>query len=83
MRKLALGAPQSDKDLAWAFNAIHQIELATYEDVEATMNDLTITGTFTPTRTLNAATATHADLLAFVATMVSDIQKRGQNRIGG
>ena len=80
MKRLSLGSPLGADDTQWAFNALKQIEQASYEDIEGTFDDFTITGTFTETRTLNASTATLSDVVAFIATMVSDIQKRGQNR---
>lgn len=82
MRKLALGTPARLDDAAWAVRALKQIEQASYEDAELIFDDYTITGTFTDTRTLDVATATLADLIAFVATLVTDLQKRGQNRTG-
>lgn len=83
MRRLSLGAPASQTDVGWAIRALKKIEQATAEDIEATINDLTIAGAYTETRTLTPGTATLPDLIAFVATMVSDIQKRGQHRTGG
>lgn len=83
MRKLFLGNPSGPDDTLWAIQALKTIEGATFEDVEAIINDFTVTGVYTPARTLNTSTATLADLIAFVATLVTDIQKRGQNRTGG
>jgi hypothetical protein len=83
MRKLALGNPISPSDVNWAIRSLKAIEAASFEDIEATMDDFTITGTFTETRELDVSTAVLADLIAFVATMVSDIQKRGQHRTAG
>lgn len=82
MKKLALGNPVSPNDIGWAIRSLKAIEAASFEDIEATMDDFTITGSFTETHELNVATAALGDLIAFVATMVSDIQKRGQNRTG-
>ena len=61
--------------------AINEIERASHEcDVTELAQAFTITGTYTTTRTLNVATATLPDLIAFVATWVADRQKGGQNR---
>jgi hypothetical protein len=61
--------------------AIEELQRASHEnDVTEIANNLAITGAYTATRTLNAATATLADLRAFVATFVSDLQKGGANR---
>lgn len=83
MKKLALGNPTWPGEVAWAVRSLKTIERASFEDAETIFDDLTITGTYTATRTLDADTATLSDLIAFVATLVSDIQKRGQNRDGG
>ena len=80
MKRLALGAPKGPDDLGWAFVSLKKIEQASYEDIEQVMDDYEITGTFTETRTLDGGAATLADLRAFVATLVLDLQKRGQNR---
>lgn len=40
----------------------------------------TITGTFTPTRTLNVSSPTTANLAAVLATIISDCQAGGPNR---
>lgn len=82
MRKLYLGEPSDAKDTPWLIHAVKQIEGATFEDVEAIIDDFTITGALTETRTLNVSTATLADLVAFVGTLITDIQKRGQHRTG-
>lgn len=83
MKKLMLGTPTGAGDVGWAHRALKTIERASFEDIETLFDDLTISGTYTDTRTLDADTATLADLIAFVATLISDIQKRGQNRDGG
>jgi len=80
MKKLALGAPSGASDIGWAHRALKTIERASYEDIEQVMDDYTISGTFTETRTLDGGAATHGELLAFIATLVEDLQKRGQNR---
>ena len=83
MKRLALGSPTSPQDIGWAHRALKLIEQASVEDIEATITNLTISGSYTETRTLTPSTATLSDLVNFIATMVTDIQKRGQNRTGG
>lgn len=82
MRKLTFGSPLKPDDIAWAIRSLQQIERASREDIETVFDGLTISGTYTDTRTLNASTATLPDLIAFVATMVSDIKKRGERKTG-
>jgi hypothetical protein len=82
VRRLVLGTPSSPQDVGWTHGALKLIEQASHEDIEAIFDDFTIAGTYTPTRTLNTTTAALPDLIAFVATLVSDIQKRGQHRTG-
>lgn len=81
MRRLALGNPLPGNNgfERWATDALREIERASAEDVEAVLSEFTVTE-FTATRTLDASTATLDDLKNFVATMVDDIQKRGQKR---
>lgn len=80
MRRLTLGRPNGPNDLAWAHRSLKEIERASIEDIEQVLDDYDITGTFTETRTLDGGAATLADLRAFIATLVQDLQKRGQNR---
>lgn len=42
--------------------------------------DYEITGTFTPTRTLNVTSPTTANIAAVLATLLSDFQQGGPNR---
>lgn len=80
MKKLALGSPKGPNDIGWAHTSLKAIERASYEDIEQVMDDYVITGTFTETRTLDGGAATLGELRAFLATLVLDLQKRGQNR---
>lgn len=82
MRRLSLGHPFGADDIGWTHQAIKEIETASIEDAEQIFNDYTITGSFTETRTLDVSTAALPDLIAFIATLVTDIQKRGQHRTG-
>lgn len=61
--------------------ALQEIERASHEnDLTEQAQNRTITGAYTATRTLNVATATLSDLIAFVATFIADCQKGGSNR---
>lgn len=84
MRKVSLsGAPsgQPQQQIAWLHNALREIERASNDnDPMIIAQNFTITGAFTTTRTLNVATATLSDLIAVVATLISDLQKGGSSR---
>ena len=83
MKRLSFGVPTGPGDTRWIVSALKLIERASAEDMQTFIGtDYTITGSFTPTRTLNTSTATLSDLIAFVATLVQDIQKGGQHRTG-
>lgn len=58
-----------------------EIMTASHEnDLVIIAQGFTVTGAYTTTRSLNTGTAVLADLIAFVATFISDCQKGGQNR---
>lgn len=82
MKVLAFGMPQAGQEIPWIINALRQIERASNEDSERIFDDFTITNLapINEVRTLDAVAATLPQLVAFVATMVSDLKKRGQNR---
>lgn len=62
-------------------DSLGEIERASQEnDLVTIAKAFVITGAFTTTRTLNVATATLPDLIAFVATYVTDQQKGGAFR---
>ena len=62
-------------------SALQEVERASQEsDIVLIAQNFTITGSYTATRTLNVSTAALSDLIAFVATLVSDLQKGGANR---
>lgn len=78
MREIFLGAPPATLD-PWLTQTLREIENASREGVFAIIDGFTVTG-FTPTRTLDVSTATNADFMNFVATMIDDLQKRGPKR---
>lgn len=82
MRKLALpGSPLAGQELQWLMNAVRDIEQASEEDVAIIADNFTVNNLVTQTRTLDASTATLADLVAVFATFLTDIKKRGANRV--
>lgn len=80
MRRLTFGDPLPGGFEAWVKDALRQIENASLLDVEQIMLEYTVTGAFTETRTLDTATATLPDVVNFLATLISDIQRGGQKR---
>lgn len=60
------------------FNQI--IEASQTGDITDIGNAFTITGTFTPTRTLNVTSPTLANVVAVVATLLADLKAGGANR---
>lgn len=82
MRPVSLGKPVSaelEQWKKWAEACFAELELAAQEDVALIANDFTVTN-HTATRTLDAATATLADVRNFLCTLVEDLQNRGMKR---
>lgn len=64
-----------------ARDALRELALASAEvDLTDISNAFTISGAYTPTRTLNVTTPTLANLVAFVATFIDDCKRGGTNR---
>jgi hypothetical protein len=80
MRKMAFGRPINGQEIPWLVNAVRKIELASYEDIEAVFDAVTISGAYTETRTLTPSTATASDIANLLATLITDIKKRGASR---
>lgn len=81
MRKIFIGAPLSPepKDFAqWVESSLREIERANIDDVDAAavFKDFTASN-YTATRTLNAGTATAADVANVLCTLIDDIKRRG------
>lgn len=79
MKRLSFGQ-QFGSFEQWATECFRQIESATAEDIEAVVADFTVTGTLTELRTIDAGTATLAQVRDVLCTLISDIKKRGQKR---
>lgn len=78
MRPLALGALT---DLAGVIQGLKKIEQASQVDALVIADEFSVQN-FTPTRTLNVATATATDIANFLATFIDDCHRRG-SRGGG
>lgn len=63
----------------WVAACFEEIQTASVEEISSIAQDFTITG-YTETRTLDASTATAADVANFVCTLVLDLQRHGQHR---
>lgn len=82
MRPLSLGRPNLNdpkiwKD--WVEKCLNEIERASQEDLSAVAADFTVTN-YTPTRTLNAGTASTADIANVLCTLIDDLRNRGMKR---
>lgn len=84
MRPISIGggASGSSKDqIAWILRALRTIEQASNDaDISIIAQNFSITGAFTPTRTLDAGSPTLANVVAVLATFIQDHQKGGSNR---
>jgi len=83
MRPLVLGHPLNDSPESfkeWVRIALQEIENASYEDIAEVADAYTITGTLTETRELNVTTPTAANVANVLATLITDIQRRGSKR---
>lgn len=61
--------------------ALREIEKASAdENIVDIAQAFTIEGDYTETRTLNVETATLEETKAFIATLIADLQRGGQNR---
>lgn len=76
MRPVAIGRSMGDGK-AWLQAAMDEIERASHEERFVQIADAYTVSNFTPTRTLDAGTATAADIADFLATLITDL-KLGQ-----
>lgn len=82
MRPVSLGRPNTqdpDAFRRWALAAFAEIERASVDDSFVVADDFTVSN-HTPTRTLNAATATTSDIANVLCTLLEDLQNRGMKR---
>jgi hypothetical protein len=81
MRPISLGFRFIDEDFsAWAERSFRTVEDASQEDATVIADTYSVSN-FTPTRTLNAGTATATQVANFIATFIDDLQKRSPNRV--
>jgi hypothetical protein len=82
MRELYLGSRLVGEDLdGFVAGLVRKLEDASHEDAMIIADAYTVTAPATPVRTLNPATATVTDVANFLATFISDLQKRTINRV--
>lgn len=80
---LSLGWMQGgESPEAFVNRTLRTLEEASYEDAMAIADayNITLPGGFTPVRTIDPSTASLTVLANFVATFLTDLQKRGINR---
>lgn len=70
-------------DVAYLLECMDAIDRHSYEDVYEAIKDFSFTGTHTERRTINAGTATLAELRDYVCTIIRDIKQQGQKRSYG
>lgn len=83
MRPVSLGRPAvgNNPELfrRWLLESLAEIERASQEDLAIIAKDFSVSG-HTPTRTLDAGTATTTDIANVLCTFIADLQKRGMKR---
>lgn len=83
MRAVFFGQPANKDDdklfRDWVSTCLAEIELASQDDIPVMMKDFTVTN-YTATRSLDASTATAADVAKVLCTLINDLQKRGMKR---
>lgn len=82
MRPVSLGRPAAKQDeqwKTWVEDCFAELELAAQEDVATMVRDFTVSN-YTATRTLDAGTATLADVANTLCTLIRDMQNRGMKR---
>lgn len=83
MRPVSLGRPNVSNDpevfRRWVLGAFAELERASVEDAIVVADDFSVTG-HTPTRTIDASTATTAEIANVLCTLIEDLQNRGMKR---
>lgn len=83
MRQVFLNRPNNSDDAKafreWVMQCMAEIERASYDDPVTVANDFSVSN-HTKTRTLDAGTATLADVTNVLCTLIEDIQNRGMKR---
>lgn len=77
MKEISFGSETCEDPIAE--RKFQEVERASREaNPSAIAMDFTITGVYTPLRTLNVGTSTLAQTQAFLATLISDLKAGGQ-----
>lgn len=82
MRPVSLQRPNDKSDDAfrrWVESCFAEIERASYDDLSSIARDFTVLN-HTATHTLDAGTATLADVTNVLCTLIRDLQNRGMKR---
>jgi hypothetical protein len=79
MRPLNFFSVQSLED---AIQALREIDEASHDDIQTIADAYTLEGEFTETRALTSANPTIANTMSVLATLLSDLKKRGAKREG-
>lgn len=77
------GAPMGtpEQKLQWLEDAVRNLAGASTDQNPVDIaSEYTITGTLTPTRSIDVTTPTAANIAAVLATLISDLQKGGSTR---
>ena len=84
MRLVSFGplAPNAstDQKLDWIIRSLREIENASAEGAIAVADSYGANSTLTPTRQLNVASPTAANIAAVLASFFADLRKRGVNK---
>lgn len=84
MKKVTIvGAPSGnlENQTRWIVGRLHELAEATQQNDPVDLaQSFTITGAFTITRTLDVSTATLPDVIALIATFITDLQRGAINR---
>jgi hypothetical protein len=83
MIEVSLGAPADPNDVRWVIASLREIERASRIGGDTIADGFTIVGTLTETRTLDVDTPTVANIAAVLATLLTDMKRRGQKRKRG
>lgn len=82
MRPVSFGNAPSDPKAfrEWIIRGFRQAEIASNDIDPARVADAFTVSNYTETRTLDAGTATAADIANVLATFIGDLKKRGSKR---
>ncbi len=81
MKRVYLGHPPIDEKRfrQWLLEFLRAVETASEQDLAVVANDFTL-GDYTPTRTLDAPTATTEDVANVLCTLIADMRSFGMKR---